>query len=126
MKLGKIDNSTAFKSNLNNKYFLKSLEIIADHPASFIAGTTLFMSSVVRPAAIILTPKTDKENKKYAAVDSFSSGLVKFAITEMVALPIENAIKNIDKAMAKGVIKKNTASRYKSNITLKFNKLSSK
>ncbi len=39
---------------------------------------------------------------------------------------LNTAIKNIDKAMAKGVIKKNTASRYKSNITLKFNKLSSK
>jgi len=36
------------------------------------------------------------------------------------------AIKNIDRAQAKGVIKKNTASRYKSNITKKFNELSSK
>ena len=33
------------------------------------------------------------------------------------------AIKQIDKACSKGVIKKNTASRYKSNITLKFNEL---
>ena len=31
------------------------------------------------------------------------------------------AIKNIDKAFSKGVIKKNTASRYKSNLTKKFN-----
>ncbi len=36
------------------------------------------------------------------------------------------AVKNIDKAQAKGVIKKNTASRYKSNISKKFNLLSSK
>ncbi len=36
------------------------------------------------------------------------------------------AIKNIDNAQAKGVIKKNTAARYKSNIQKKFNQLSSK
>ena len=37
-----------------------------------------------------------------------------------------SAIKNIDNAQAKGVIKKNTAARYKSNIQKKFNQLSSK
>ncbi len=36
------------------------------------------------------------------------------------------AIKSIDKAQAKGVIKKNTAARYKSNISKKYNLLSSK
>jgi len=35
-------------------------------------------------------------------------------------------LENIDKAEAKGVIKKNTAARYKSNITKKLNTLSSK
>ena len=34
------------------------------------------------------------------------------------------AIKAIDKAQSKGVIKKNTAANYKSRITLKFNSLS--
>lgn len=34
------------------------------------------------------------------------------------------AIKAIDKAASKGVIKKNTAANYKSRITLKFNSLS--
>lgn len=33
------------------------------------------------------------------------------------------AVKAIDKAMSKGVIKKNTASRYKSNISKKLNEL---
>lgn len=36
------------------------------------------------------------------------------------------AVKNIDRAQSKGVIKKNTAARYKSNLTKKFNALSSK
>ena len=39
---------------------------------------------------------------------------------------LDTAIKAIDKAQAKGVIKKNTAARYKSSITKKFNLLSSK
>ncbi len=97
MKLKNVNDINAFKGGLNNKYLLKSLEVAANHPASFIAGTTLIMSSVVRPVSILMTPKTDKENKKIAAVDSFSSGIVKFAITEAIALPVENAIKNIDK-----------------------------
>lgn len=36
------------------------------------------------------------------------------------------AIKNIDRAQAKGVIKKNNAARHKSNLTKKVNQLSSK
>ena len=43
---------------------------------------------------------------------------------EVVATKLNVAVKAIDKACSKGVIKKNTASRYKSNITKKFNQLS--
>ena len=45
---------------------------------------------------------------------------------EEIKKKLDIAVKNIDRAQAKGVIKKNTAARYKSNITLKFNQLSSK
>lgn len=45
---------------------------------------------------------------------------------EETANRLKIAVKNIDKAQSKGVIKKNTAARYKSNITNKFNQLSSK
>lgn len=43
---------------------------------------------------------------------------------EVVASKLNVAVKAIDKACSKGVIKKNTASRYKSNIIKKFNELS--
>lgn len=43
-----------------------------------------------------------------------------------ISSKLATAVKNIDKAQAKGVIKKNTAARYKSNLTKKFNLLSSK
>ena len=97
MRVAEINNKINFKGGLNNKLLLKSLEAVSNHPASFIAGTTLLMSSVIRPVAIAMTPKTDKENKKYAIADSISSGLIKFGITELVALPVENAINHINK-----------------------------
>ncbi len=97
MRISEINSKINFKGGFNNKLLLKGLEIAANHPASFIAGTTLLMSSVIRPIAIACTPKTDKENKKYAIADSISSGLIKFGITELVALPVENAIKHINK-----------------------------
>jgi hypothetical protein len=59
------------------------------------------MSAGLRPMSIYLTPDVEKENKQYAMANSISSGLVKFAIVESIALPIEHAVKNIDKAPEK-------------------------
>lgn len=46
--------------------------------------------------------------------------------TQEATVRLHEAVKRIDKAQAKGVIKKNTAARYKSNLTKKLNALSSK
>ena len=51
----------------------------------------------LRPLAISLTPKTDKENKKYASINSISSAAAKLLLAETIALPVENAIKKINK-----------------------------
>lgn len=96
-------------SILNNKTFLKSLEMISDHGTSFAAATSLAMSLTVRPLAILATPDTEKENKQYACANSIGSGLIKFALVEALALPIENAVKKIDK----------TPDKYLSSKTLK-------
>ncbi len=85
-----------FTGALNNKLFLKGLEHISEHGTSFAAGTSLVMSLGVRPLAIYSTPNVEKENKQYACANSVSSGLIKFAIVESVALPIEYAVKKID------------------------------
>lgn len=82
---------------LRNKTFLKGLEKISEHGISFSAGTSLILASVIRPVSIFATPNVEKENKQYAAASSISSGLVKFGIVEAIALPIENAVKRIDK-----------------------------
>lgn len=104
MRVMKVNSEISFKSAgtiLTNKLLLKGLETAGNHPASFIAGTTLIMSTIIRPLAIASTPKIDKENKKYAIADSISSGLIKFGINEIIALPIENAINRINKAPQK-------------------------
>ena len=85
------------KGLLNNKTVLKGLETISEHGTSFVALTTLIMASGVRPLVINSTPNVKKENKEYATINSIASGLVKFGIVEAIAIPIENAVKNIDK-----------------------------
>lgn len=82
---------------LSNKILLNGLEKISERGVSFSAGISLAMSLGVRPFAISLTPDTEKENKHYAMANSISSGLMKFAIIESAAIPVENAIKRIDK-----------------------------
>ena len=102
----RIDNSTnkfspSSKGLWNNKAVLKGLETISEHGTTFVALTTLAMAAGVRPIAINLTPKVKKENKQYAATNSIASGFVKFALVEAIAIPVENAIKQIDKTPEK-------------------------
>ncbi len=81
---------------LTNKHILKGLEKVSEHSSSFGAATALAMSLTLRPLSIMATPDTEKENKQYAAANSICSGLVKFAIIEAIALPLEYAVKKID------------------------------
>jgi len=48
---------------------------------------------------------------------------IKTADKEEAGLKLRNAVKVIDKAVTKGVLHKNTASRKKSRLTKRFNKL---
>lgn len=91
----------SMKGFWNNKAVLKGLETISEHGTSFVALTTLAMSAGVRPLAINATPNVKKENKQYATTNSIASGLVKFALVEALAIPIENAVKQIDKSPEK-------------------------
>jgi len=86
-----------FKSLNNSKAVLKSLEKISDHGATFGAALMCFMAVGIRPLAICLSPDVDKENKQYAVSNSIASGLIKFGMFEAIALPVENALKKIDK-----------------------------
>ncbi len=99
-------NSPSHKGFWNNKAVLKGLETISEHGTSFVAATTLAMAAGVRPIAIGLTPDVEKENKQYAITNSIASGLIKFAMVEAIAIPVENAVKNIDKNPEKYLNKK--------------------
>ena len=108
------NNAQNFRGMLNNKLLLKGLEKVSEHGTSFAAGTSLAMSLTVRPLAIFATPDVEKENKQYAAANSIVSGLVKFGMVEAVALPIENAVKKIDKTPEK-YLKKRTLKNFQAN-----------
>ena len=90
-------NSPSHKGFWNNKAVLKGLETISEHGTTFVAATTLAMAAGIRPIAIGLTPDVKKENKQYAITNSIASGLIKFAMVEAIAMPVENAVKKIDK-----------------------------
>ena len=98
MQVNKVSrNNPNFTGVLTNKTVLKTLEKVSEHATSFSAGTALVMSLTTRPLAILTTPNVEKENKQYAIANSIGSGLIKFAMVEAIALPIENAVKKIDK-----------------------------
>lgn len=90
-----------FSGLMNNKAVLKGLETISEHGTTFIAATTLAMAIGVRPFVISKTPNTEKENKQYASVNSIASGIIKFLMVESIAIPVENAVKKIDKSPEK-------------------------
>ena len=82
---------------LQSKSIKKAIELASDNPTLFAAGTTFALSAAVRPAVIMATPKTNKEDKKYAILKSFSSGLTGLLLSFGITKPIESAIKKIDK-----------------------------
>lgn len=107
MKVNNFQNSPKFQGVYNNKMLLGGLEFVSQHSASFIAGTTLLSSTLLRPLAINSVPNVDKENKKILTSESVSSGLTKFVLAEAIAIPVEEAIKHIDKNKEK-FLNKNT------------------
>lgn len=81
----------------NNKILKKGLEFAADNSALFVATTSLILSTAARPLAIMATPKTDKENRQYAAAKSLASSAVGYLIMLCASIPLAKSIKKIDK-----------------------------
>jgi len=74
----------------------RGLEFAADNGVLFVAGTSLFFSTFVRPVSTLLTPKVERENRRLPFVKSVASALVYFLITLGVSLPLARGIKKID------------------------------
>ena len=105
MQINKLQNisgkTETFNGFLNSKFLTKSLEFASDNGALFAAGTTLVCSSLIRPLAILATPKAEKENKQYACAKSIASSITGFAIMAIVSKPIVQAVKNISRSPKK-------------------------
>lgn len=114
MKINPHDNHLNFKGLYDNKAVLKGLELISDHSASFVAGASFACAVGLRPLAIHLTPKADKDNKKIISAESISSAFSKLLVAEAIALPVESAIKKVN-LNPKQFLKKETLN----NISLK-------
>ncbi|MBS4759222.1 MAG: hypothetical protein KHX03_00810 [Clostridium sp.] len=110
-----IKNNTqpSFKGFYNNKFLLKSLEFAQKDGSLFNATVSLGLSTFARPIAILSTPKTDKENKKYACSKSISSSLVGYLIMLCASLPVSGAIGKIDRNPKK-FLEKSTINNLKS------------
>ncbi|MCD8378018.1 MAG: hypothetical protein LUB59_04430, partial [Candidatus Gastranaerophilales bacterium] len=80
-----------------NRLLKKGLECAAGNGSLFVAGTSLTMSTLVRPVSILATPKTDKDNKEYACAKSIASSAVGFGLMLGVTLPVAAGAEKIDK-----------------------------
>ena len=79
-----------------SKTLQKGLKTISENSAMFVAGTTLALSSVVRPVSTLLAPKADKEDKKISCIKSISSAIAGFIFMALVSVPFAKGIKKID------------------------------
>lgn len=123
MKINPNTNSPEFRGNIYNSKFLKgALSFASDNSALFCATTSLVLSSVARPLAIMATPGADKENKKYASAKSISSSIAGYLLMFLISSPFSKAIKNIDSNPCK-YLKEETIKNLQNNAqTLKASK----
>ncbi len=97
----------------NSKILKKGLEFAADNSLLFGATASFVLSAAVRSPIILLTPRTDTENKKYACAKSLASGAVNYLTVLALSLPCSKAISKIDKNPSK-YLKKETIEVLKS------------
>lgn len=92
MKVNSISNNI-----YKNQLLKKGLKFAADNGSLFAAGTSLALSTFVRPFSIMLTPNTDKENKKFACAKSIASSAAGYVLMLGASIPIARNAKKIDK-----------------------------
>lgn len=90
----------------NNKLLLKGLKYTSENAVLVTTGTTLVMSAIVRPIAILSTPNTAKRDKEYACSKSIASSAVGFGLTALIFNPISKAMNAISSAPSKFLTKK--------------------
>lgn len=81
------------------KWVKDFLEMANDKPSLFSAVYTIGITCLLRPAAIMALPaeKKNADDKKYAAAQSISSGVIGYVIALALFNPVSNAFKKIAK-----------------------------
>ncbi len=97
MNVGNVKNTQpSFQGIYNSRILKKGLMLASNKGMLFSSGVSLALSTVVRPLTVLLTPKTDRENKQYACAKSISSSLINFGVMFAASAPVANAIAKID------------------------------
>lgn len=81
-----------------NKTINRFLIMANDSQAVFSALFALILTGIFRPAAIMALPgeKKNKDDKKYAAAQSVSSGIIGYAISLLISSPLAKAMKKLE------------------------------
>ena len=86
--------------------FAKKMINMAEHNASLFESTfVLALCSTLRPITVMATPGAPVEDRKYAAAKSVATGIIGFALTAAVFIPIAAATKNLGKLAKEGILK---------------------
>lgn len=101
----------SFTSIYTNKAVKKGLELASSNGALFGATATVAFSTL-RPISILLTPNTEKENRKIAAAKSITSSIINLLLMLAVSIPLSKSIEKIDNS-PKTYIKKETINKLK-------------
>lgn len=88
-----------------NKLWHKILKAPGKNSGVFESSFALLITCLLRPAAIMATPGSKKEDKQAASVQSILSGVVDFTMTGIILKPVDKAISKVHKELEKDASK---------------------
>ena len=83
------------ESLLKNSFFHKALRMVENNTSLFIASFVLVLLTTLRPLATLAVPGAKKEDKQYAAAKSITSGIINFAMSALVYIPLAMLISRL-------------------------------
>jgi len=96
MKVNSIDKNSISFNGFYDCNALKKVLSFAEKNGALFASTTALVLSAARPVSIMMTPNTDRENKKIACAKAVTSTILDFVITFAISAPIVKAVGKIN------------------------------
>ncbi|MCQ2738937.1 MAG: hypothetical protein MJ237_01775 [bacterium] len=97
MKVNSFEKNNISFDGFYNSKGLKTILKFAENNGALFASATALTLSAVRPAIIMATPNTDKENKKTAFAKAISSAIIEACLTLIISIPIVKSVGAINK-----------------------------